>query len=323
MKKNWNIYPLIFLFGLCFSAAGCAQNTAPAMTDPPASERGFTPVEQEITTPGPVLDDDPPHVNPPVDPPTLLETAVHALQAADSFQMTAHEVVAYRVDPVEGESRSVYGEFITTYEVRSSPRINIHARHEYRYEPEARFDKQQTLLFEQDGAYYQQIIENGDRFEPEEIAREEVEPFAGVVFQTLTAYYPEAQYLYQDEAAAVYVLRHSQWYTLERGIGFADLGMLVLQEDWDSLIKQYVSDHYPEVAPIQFLIYVSRDTGYITKVVVLDRAFMESVWEAVNQALRESGGTAARLSAYQMLEDHQMEYVFYYSQAPSPFSDSE
>ena len=311
MKLVGKIHQVFFFIGLCFSMAGCVQNPAPVMTTLPTPQERLISVPTGTAASNLKAGDDSVSAIPPSGcSQGLLETAVRALQTADSFRMTSQEVISYRADFENGESQTVYGEFITTYEIRSSPQIKVRASHEYRYSPAASFDSYETYYFEQEGVYYEQRTENGDSLGPEEIRREEIEPFAGDIFQTLTAYYPGAVCASLEEAEAVYVLQHPAWYTLNRGIGFADLGMLKMQEDGDSLIKRYVEDHYSEVKPIRFLIYVARDSGYITKVVVDDREFMASVWEAVDQALHESGGSTSELPSYHILEDHRMEYAF-------------
>lgn len=78
----------------------------------------------------------------------------------------------------------------------------------------------------------------------------------------------------------------------------------------DELIKQYVAAHYLDIQTIRFKIFISRETGYITDVLLDDRAIMQSVWVAMNKALTEKGVNENSLPTYRVLEAHQMEYIF-------------
>jgi hypothetical protein len=69
----------------------------------------------------------------------LLDSAVAKLENATSFQMAAHETLAYQIIDSSDETKLVYGEFDTNYAVIRTPMLKVHAYNNYRYYPQADF----------------------------------------------------------------------------------------------------------------------------------------------------------------------------------------
>lgn len=310
MQSHWKLLFGLILAGLFISLPGCTPNSSPIPLTPTSQPSLIPNTPPASLTPSEGPDEPAETATPQVCKPGLLESAINKLQHAESFQMFAHEINAYQIDCPQEESRTVYGEFISTYHIQTSPLMKIHTSHEYRYHPRASFIQDQFFTYEKEGRYLRLRVENEGQYTLEELPFEKIKPFGGDIFQTLLLHYREAHCLRMDETTAVFVLDHPAWYTLERGIGFADLGVLVRQEGEDELIKQYVAAHYPDVHTIRFKIFVSRETGYITDVLLDDRPFMQSVWESVNKALTEKGRKRESLPTYRVLKAHQMKYTF-------------
>jgi hypothetical protein len=297
---------------LAASLVGCsASGKTPAVTPSSGAETalpgatatrpGPTPTVDESTTPGSLA---------PSDAADLLERAVSHLETAFSFRMAAHEVRAYRVIDAAGAATTVYGEFHTDYAVIRDPTLRVHARYEYRYDPQADFAASESYMYQRDGKYFARFIEGSTITDEEEIHLRGIQPIGGDVYRTLVTNSIDAEFEAETGGTARYTLKHPEWYTLDGAIGFADLGLLHAQENGDELVRQYVSQHYPNVEPMRFTIYVSVSEEVIAGVVVEDDEFMLSVWAEVARASIERGGNPDDLPRYEVLSASGAEYVF-------------
>jgi len=122
---------------------------------------------------------EPPASPTPADPRQLLISAVDNLQQAASFSLTANEVRAYRAIEPDGETRLVYGEFTTRYDVIRRPALKIRARHEYRYDPQAAFAAVEAYTYQRNGRYYSRLVEASGAGAEGETSLERTEPLAG------------------------------------------------------------------------------------------------------------------------------------------------
>jgi hypothetical protein len=240
----------------------------------------------------------------------VLNSAVTNLFNATSFELSAHNIRAYQIIDTNGETRMVYGEFTTNFTVIRLPTLKVHGSFEYRYDPQADFQKFDSYTFQENGKYINRIDEISGTGDAVEIDPEQIRPFVGDVYQTLVTYFDQAKLVTESEGKAVYVIEHPEWYTLKGAIGFADLGFLHAQENGEQLIRQYVAEHYPNVKPILFTIYVAIDEQLITKVEVNDREFMVSIWAEVDRALIEFGEKPENLTRYEVMDVNRAEYQF-------------
>ena len=240
----------------------------------------------------------------------LLKSAVQTLQQANSFHIEAHETRAYQAEPANGETTTVYGDFITQYEVLRTPNLKIHTVQSYRYAPEAGFETDESFTAQIDDQYVYQTFANGQLLAKETINVDQVEPLAGDVYQTLIHFFDQSVFVGEKDGEAIYVLDHPEWYELNGALGFADLGMLKMLGMDETEIKQYAEENYPSAKPIRFTIYVSITENTITKVVLEDKDFMLSIWEDVDRALIESGEAPENLTNYTILEENISEYFF-------------
>lgn len=240
----------------------------------------------------------------------LLESAVANLKNAASFQMAAHEVRAYQIIDTSGATKMVYGEFNTNYAVIRLPKLKVHAYYEYRYDPQADFEKYESYTYQENDKYFTRLVEASIVKDMEEIDLQRLEPIASDIYQTLVTYSNQAKFVTESDGVAVYTLDHPEWYKLEGAIGFANLGFLRMQENGEQLVKQYVAEHYPNVKTIRFMIYVAVNEKVITKVVVDDKDFMVSIWAEVDRALIEHGAKPKNLTSYEVMSANGAEYLF-------------
>lgn len=239
----------------------------------------------------------------------LLKSAVANLQRATSFQIAAHDIRAYQNIDTRGKTVTVYGETNTNYAIIRIPTLKVHQYNAYRYDPQAAFKIENVYVYEdtKSGKYLIRYDDNA----AEEIDLHQIDPMAGDIYQTLITYFDRAKFVTESNGIAVYSLEHPEWYKLKGAVGFADLGFLTLQKNSEQLIKQYVAENYPNVKTIRFTISVAVDTQTITKVVVDDKHFMHSVWEAAALALiQKEGGDPRTLAHYKVMDVNGCEYLF-------------
>ena len=235
-------------------------------------------------------------------PNEALDRAVANLINAASFKMSVHDIRAYQIIERSGETRMVYGEFNADYAVIRLLTVKAHGSHQYRYDPQGEFQKFDTYTYQENGKYFIRNVEPSGADSIEEIDPEQIEPLAGDVYQTLVNYSDQAKFLSESDGTAVYVIEHPEWYTLNRAIGFADLGFLHMQENGEQLIEQYVADHYLNVTSILFTVYMSVDEHLITKVEVNDSDFMASIWVEIERALIEGGAEPENQTHYEVMD---------------------
>lgn len=240
----------------------------------------------------------------------VLDNAVTNLLNATGFELSVHDVRAYRIADAGGESRVIYGEFDTHYEVLRLPALKVHGHHQYRFDPQADFMGYDSYTFQENNNYLTRIDEDSGAGDVEEIDLPQIEPFAGDVYQTIVAYSDHAEFVTETGGIAVYVIEHPAWYKLKSAIGFADLGFLYMQENGEQLVEQYAAESYSNVETIRFTIYVAVDERVISKVEVDDSEFMASVWAEVDRALIELGENAENLTRYEVLDLNGATYNF-------------
>jgi hypothetical protein len=241
----------------------------------------------------------------------LLKNAVANLQNAVSFQMAAHAVRAYRaIEPSGATKVVVYGEFNSNYAVMRLPTLKVHATYADRYDPQDDFVEYESYTYKENGKYFTRFIEASMASYVEEIDLQHIQPMVGDVYQTLVTYSGQARFVTESDGVAVYILDHPEWYRLEGAVGFADLGFLGLQENGEQLIKQYAAVHFPNVKTVRFAIYVAISEQVITKVLVDDGDFMDSVWAEVDRALIEGGEKPENLTRYEVMSANGAEYLF-------------
>lgn len=238
-----------------------------------------------------------------------LDEAVKNMVKADSFEMIAHEVISYQSIGADGRSNQVYGEFTSDYSVIRRPLLKVYGHHEYRFAPMTEYSSYDSYAYQQNDQYFSKLVETYGISTPEEVELPSIEPFSGDVYQTLITYSDQARLVTETDNLAVYFLAHPKWYLLEGAIGFADLGFLLGQVNGEHLIEQYVADHYPNVEPVEFTIFVDVNERLITKVEINNRTFMHSVWAAVDRALLEQGAEVKSLTQYEIMDDHKSEYL--------------
>jgi len=220
-------------------------------------------------------------------------------------------VRAYRVIEPSGATKMVvYGEFDSDHAVMRLPTLKVHATYADRYDPQDDFVKRESYTYQENGKYYTRFVEASIASDLEEIDLQRIQPMAGDVYQTLVGYSSQAEFVKESGGVAVYILDHPEWYRLERAVAFADLGLLRLQENGEQLIKEYAAEHYPNVKTIRFTIYVATDEQVITKVLVDDSDFMDSVWADVDRALIERGEKPENLTRYEVMSANGTEHVF-------------
>jgi len=140
-----------------------------AIAEPTAAGRRVTPESTH----------EPPASPTPADRRQLLISAVDNLQQAAGFSLTANEVRAYRAIEPDGETRLVYGEFTTRYDVIRRPALKIRAGHEYRYDPQAAFAAVEAYTYQRNGRYYSRLVEASGAGAEGETSLERIEPLAG------------------------------------------------------------------------------------------------------------------------------------------------
>jgi hypothetical protein len=290
------------------SLVGCSAGVAtPAVTASRGAETASP--AAAVTDPGPT-----PTVGPqplaPSEAADLLERAVANLETASSFRMAAHEVRAYRAVDTSGAATTVYGEFTADYAVILAPALKVHACHEQRYDPQADFTASESYVYQRNGEYFARRVEASVTSDEEEVSLQGLQPIDGDIYRTLVNHYSQAEFVAERNGTAQYALEHPEWYTLQGAIGFADLGFLHAQENGEELVRQYVSQHYPNVQSIRFTIYVAVGEQAVTRVVVEDDEFMLSVWAEVERALVERGGSPDDLPRYEVLSANGAEYLF-------------
>jgi hypothetical protein len=246
----------------------------------------------------------------PVNMGEVLDSAVTNLLNATSFELSAHEVRAYQIIEAHGESKVIYGEFNTNYELLRLPALKVRGHHEYRFDPQADFLGYDSYTYQVNDNYLTRLDEDSDVGEAEEIDLQQIEPIAGDVYQTIAAYSDHAKFVTESDGIAVYVIEHPAWYKLKSAIGFADLGFLYMQENGEQLVEQYAAERYSDVETIRFTIFVAVDEQLITRVEVDDSEFMVSVWAEVDRALNEQGEASENLTRYEVLDHNGAEYLF-------------
>ena len=289
---------------------GCAPNQANASpTSNPirVTEADLEEISESVPQPSASPDTELQITRPSID---LLTAAVRNLVEAESYQMVAHEDVSYQGIGPDGSTNPVYGEFKSNYIVIQHPQFTISSHYEYRFAPGLDYSSYDTYGYQDAESYYSQLIEPSGASTPQEVELNALAPFSSGVYQTLITYSAQAKKVSENGNLAVYHLKHPRWYLLESAVGFADLGFLSGQENGEELIEEYVADHYPDVEPIEFWIYVAVDELLISKVEVDNRAFMRSIWSAVENVLLEQGVDAQSLTRYVIGEDHHAEYSF-------------
>lgn len=293
--------------------AGCsASATAPAITTLPATQ---TPLPAVLETESAMISTVTVSVigsEPPVSSNAgeILDRAVTNLLKATSFEVSAHGVRAYQIIDTNGETMLVYGEFNTNYAVIRLPALKVHGRYEFRYDPQADFQKYDTYTYQENGKYFSRIVEISGTGDEVEIDPEQIEPIAGDVYQTLVTYSDQAEFVTESDGIAVYIIEHPAWYTLKGAIGFADLGFLHMQENGEQLVEQYVAERYLNVKTVLFTIYVAVDEHLITKVEVNDRDFMVSIWGEIDRVLIEHGEKPENLTRYEVMDVNGAKYLF-------------
>jgi hypothetical protein len=240
----------------------------------------------------------------------ILNRAVTNLLNATSFEVSVHDVRAYKIIETNGETTLVYGEFHAKYEVIRLPALKVHVSYEYRYDPGANFEKYDSYTYQENGKYFTRNVDTSGPRDEMEIDPEQIEPITGDVYSTLVNYSDQAEFITESNGTAVYIIEHPEWYKLKGAIGFADLGFLYMQEDGEQLIEQYVKEHYLDVKTILFTIYVAVDEHLITRVEVNDRDFMVSIWGEVDRALIEGGEKPENLTRYEVMDVNGAEYLF-------------
>lgn len=306
---------------MCFLLNGCSPEVQPSSTTSPVSKTSVAVTEAEPTellasTSTPTVGASPAHL---LDTQDLLERAVANLLDADSFEMSVKEIRAYQSTQVDGAVHLIYGEFTTLHTVILSPALKVHSHYEYRYDAQSDFFMDDSYSFERDGRYFTQLVEDSSSGELQEIDYSQIQPMAGDLFQTLVKYAPQAEFLSEQDGIAVYTLLHPHWYELAGAAGFADLGLLLGQENGEALVEQYVQTHFPGVQSVRFTLYVSVTEQHIVKVVVDDRDFMYSVWAEIDRALIEQGADKASLTVYEVLDENGAEYRFEHYNAAADF----
>ncbi len=300
---------------LTFFLVGCdGRASTPIISPSPATRTPQPSATIVISSRAPIaLPTETPRVipSPSDDWDDILRRAVVNLQEATSFELSAHEVRAYRITGVGGDTELVYGEFNSNLAVIRSPALKVNGSYEYRYDPQAEFFKYSIYAYQENEKFYTRLVEDLVVGDAEEIDPGRLEPFAGDVYQTLVNYHDQADFVGEQDGTVVYRLEHPEWYRLQRAIGFANLGFLSMQENGDRLIEQYVSEHYPDVKTVSFTIVVNGKEGTITKVGVDDRDFMYSIWAAVEKALIEQGTEVDTLPTYQVTDANGAEYFFH------------
>jgi hypothetical protein len=301
-----NILMSVFLAGCSASATAQVISTLPATQTPLPTALETESAMISTVTPSAIEPEPPVSSNAG----EILNSAVTNLLKATSFEVSVHEVRAYQIIDTNGETRLVYGEVTANYEVIRLPVLKVHGSYEYRYDPQADFQKYDSYTYQENGKYINRIIEFSGTGDEVEIDPEQIEPIAGDVHQTLVTYSNQAEFVTESDGIAVYIIEHPEWYKLKGAIGFADLGFLHMQENGEELVEQYVAEHYLNVKSILFTICVAVDEQLITEVEVNDRDFMVSIWGEVDRALIEHGEKPENLIRYEVMEVNGAKYIF-------------
>lgn len=298
-------YCILFFLVLAFLCGAC-RSPSPSISTP--TENTVTPADI------PILSSATPT---PVDPQALLQRAIDHFIEADSFQMTSHQITAYRGITAEGIVNTVYGEFNTVSDVLGDPEVKVHVQSEFRYSPGSDFTGEEYYFYEQEGAVFRLSLDGEGQSSIEPIGDGSMEYLLGDAYQTVLQYGKQAQFMAQEADEVVYMLDHPAWYTLQSAIGFADLGFLAMQPTGDELVKDYVEQVYPTVQTVRFVLYVSIAEQVFTKVEMDNQDFMQSFWDAYDQALIDQGADSEQLTQYEILPDHGAEFIFSnYDQVP-------
>ena len=188
---------------------------------------------------------------------------------------------------------------------------------QFRFSRDSEYTGEEYYIYEQDGTVLRRTVETEGLTAAEEAGAQSVESFLGDAYQTILQYGTQAQFTAQDADEVVYTLDHPAWYTLQGAVGFADLGLLAMQPDGDELVKDYVEQVYPNVQTVRFILHVSIADQVITKLELDNRDFMQSFFEAYDQALVDQGADPEQLTRYEILPEHCSEFVFgSYNQVP-------
>ena len=252
-----------------------------------------------------------------VEPQALLELAMDHFMAASSFQMKTHEITAYQANIADGTVRTIYGEFMTTYDIHREPEFKVRVQSQYRYSPETDFFSEEYFLFERNGAAYFSTFGEDGKPSIEELGGQSIEKLIGDTYQAISQFGMNAQFSHHDNGDYVYILEPSSWYLLTGAVQFADLGLLLAGPDGEAMVKEYAEQMYPNVQPSRFTLHVSLDDQMITAVEMENKDFMLSFWGAYDQALIEQGADPDQLTEYEILPEHGAETLFdSYDQAP-------
>ena len=253
----------------------------------------------------------------PLDTQALLQTAVDHFTEAASFQMSLDEIVSYHGIAADGAVTEVYGEFTSIYDVLCEPEPKVRVQSQFRYNPGADFTDEEYYGYEEAGSALLLTFDSEGQPIVEELNGQMLETLLGDVYSTILQYGAQALFTEQEAGEVIYTLDHPIWYTLKSAIGFADLGLLAMQEDGAELVKDYVEQAYPDVKTVRFILHISIADQTITEVELDNRAFMLSFWDAYNQALVDQGVDPAQLTRYEIQPEHHTQFLFSsYDQVP-------
>jgi hypothetical protein len=246
----------------------------------------------------------------PISKNSILQNAVHNLIKTSSFETSSHEIRAYKATSPDKSVKIVYGEFIRKCEVIQSPEIKANCSQTYRYSPESDFFSDTTYYWQANGNYYQKEFLQDLPAQETKTDFELIEPFSNDVYKTLINYYKNANFVNQEGNIAKFVLVHPEWFKLNSALGFTNLGLFLTMKDKDKLIKEYLVDHYQNVTPPIFTIFIDTNTEQIKSVEINDKDFMTSVWADIDQEIKKQNGENLVLTQYEVLDSNSSVHYF-------------
>jgi len=295
-------FTLFFLASCQASFTPAPQATAPAVATPtaepkPSATQPASGAEAVAGSPAPNPDDP-------------LNRALEHLQTVSSFQMTAHETLAYQGAAPDGTIVTVYSERIAEHAVIRQPVFKVHTCLQTRSDPQAEFTVVNTYSYPEGGRYYViDVIESG-LASKNEVNFEDIEPLNGDVYQTLIRYAAQAEFVSEQNGEAIYTLDHPAWYALKETLAFPEMEFLAIQENSAQAVQAYAVETYPDAAPIRFTIHVDIEEQVITKVTIDRRDFMLSIWQAMDQTAPAQEEQNEPLTRRQVLDATRSEYLF-------------
>lgn len=212
---------------------------------------------------------------------SLLQSSVEKLENADSFKVNYKSITSYSIIENGTLIKNIYGEFDEVGYFNKKEEIIGYAYTNYRYNKDDDFINLRTYYFEENNTFFIKEEPEDKKLITTQITLEEMIPYKYDGINTIIKYGTQANLIAENNEELVFHLIHPKWYESNGLSSFADLGFLILQED-NTVIEDYVEEHYSNIIPPEFTVYISKEDGLISKIEEDNSAFMSSILDYHN-----------------------------------------